>query len=94
MTRNEKFAEEVAISVKGLPDGVTAEVVKSEAKGDSAKAVKLTVKAEAAFSGPIQIVGTYGEKVEVLATAPLATFKTNTESFWLTVVAKKEEPKK
>lgn len=94
VTRNEKFAEEVSISVKGLPDGVTAEVVKSESKGDSAKAVKLTVTADAAFSGPVQIVGTYGEKVEVQATAPLATFKTKTDSFWLTVVAKKEEPKK
>lgn len=94
VTRNEKFAEEVSVSVKGLPDGVMAEVVKSESKGDSAKTVKLTVKADAAFSGPIQIVGTYGEKFEVLATAPLATFKTKTESFWLTVVAKKEEPKK
>jgi len=94
VTRNEKFAEEVAISVKGLPDGVTAEMVKSESKGDSAKAVELTVKAGAVFSGPIQIVGTYGEKVEVPATAPLATYKTKTKSFWLTVVAKKEEPKK
>ncbi len=96
VTRNEKFAEEVSVSVTGLPDGVTAEAVKSESKGDSAKAVKLTVKADAetAFSGPIQIVGTYGEKIETVATAPLATFKTKTESVWLTVVAKKEEPKK
>ena len=94
VTRNENFAEDVAISVKGLPDGVTAETVKSESKGESAKVVKLTVKAETAFSGPIQIVGNYAEKFEVLATAPLTTFNTKTDSFWLTVVARKDEPKK
>lgn len=94
VTRNEKFAEAVSISVDGLPEGVNAETVKSEAKGDSAKAVKLTLSAAAPFNGPIRIVGSYGEKVQVVASAPLATFKTATESLWLTVVPKSDSPEK
>jgi len=96
VTRNEKFAEEFSVTVEGLPEGVTVEAVKSEAKGDSSKAVKLTLKAESktGFSGPVRIVGTYGEKIEVEATAPLATFKTKTTSLWLTIVPKKDEAKK
>ena len=96
VTRNEKFAEEVSVTVEGLPEGVTVESVKSEAKGDSSKAVKLTLKADSktGFNGPIRIVGSYGEKQQVEATAPLATFTTDTTSLWLTIVPKTEEPKK
>lgn len=96
ITRNEKFAEEFSVAVEGLPDGVTVEAVKSEPKGDSSKAVKLTLKAESksGFSGPIRIVGSYGEKIEVEATAPLTTFKTKTSSLWLTIVPKKDDATK
>jgi hypothetical protein len=96
VTRNEKFAEEVSVTVEGLPEGVTVAAVKSESKGDSSKAVKLTLKAESktGFNGPIRIVGSYGEKLQVEATAPLATFKTKTTSLWLTIVPKKDEAKK
>jgi len=45
--RREGFAEEIEIQASGLPEGVTAAVVKSENKGDSAKTVKLTVSAVA-----------------------------------------------
>ena len=57
--RNHGFAEEISVSAEGLPEGVSAKVVKSLAKGTSAKKIKLIIKGEAkAFSGAIKIVGT------------------------------------
>ena len=63
------------------------EAVISEAKGDSAKEVKLKLKADADadFNGPIRIVGGKEENPEGVASAPLTTFKTRTENLWLTV---------
>jgi len=101
VTRNEKYAEPVSIVVQGLPESVMVEAVISEAKGDSAKEVKLKLKADADadFHGPIRIVGGKEENPEGVASAPLTTFKTRTENLWLTVTPAqdtggKEDPEK
>ena len=95
ITRASGFAGEIEFSVVGLPDGVTVQPAKSEPKGDSAKAVKLMLKVngEAAFSGPIRIVGRSvgGERsLERMAVSPLKAFGTETSQLWLTAVAAKK----
>jgi hypothetical protein len=59
VTREHGFAEEISITVTGLPPGFSAEAVKSLPKGDSAKAVKLVIQGEGeVFSGQVRVVGT------------------------------------
>ena len=83
----------ITISAAGLPEGVTADEVVSETKGDSAAKVKLTFKSTGvAFNGPVQITGVVKEPNEIrhrARTAPRlgACF----ESLWLTSIAKPEE---
>lgn len=93
--RVDGFKEEVTISVKDLPEGATVEPVKSEAKGDTSKAVKLILKTDTAkpFNGPLRIVGKYGEGSTVSAEFDLTTFKRLTSDIWLTILPKKEEAK-
>lgn len=95
IARNEGFKEEVMISVQDLPEGATVEQVKSEAKGDTSKAVKLLLKTDAAkpFNGPLRIVGQYGEGSSVSAEFNLTTFSRSTEDIWLTILPKKEDAK-
>ena len=95
IARNDGFNEEVTISVKDLPEGATVEPAKSEAKGDTSKAVKLILKTDDAkpFNGPLRIVGHYGEGSFVSAEFDLATFKRSTEDIWLTILPKKEDAK-
>ena len=98
IARNDGFAEEVEFAATALPEGVTCEVVKSEAKGDTSKAVtlKLTIsETVAASSRAIHIVGRWGESGQVSATADLAGGQVKIENPWLTVLApaKKEEAK-
>ena len=93
--RQNGFAEEIEITLSGLPEGVTAAAVKSEAKGNSAKSVKLVVDIDAAeepFAGPVRIIGlSQGErKLSRTASAPLADLNTSIEEIWLTVPAKKD----
>ncbi len=89
--RQRGFTQEIEIFAVDLPEKVTAEPMISTKDGDSAKSVKLTLKAEAGvtFSGTIRIRGRLkGEPpIEKLATATLASFKTNVSELWLTVVA-------
>lgn len=86
VTRPAEFSEEISIEVVGLPAGVTATAVKSAAKGDSSKAVKLIVKTngEAAYSGPIQIVGR-SSTAERIATVSLKSFQAEVTHVWLTM---------
>ena len=85
------FAQEIEISAVGLPEKVIADAVVSAKDGDTAKAVKLTLKAEAGvtFSGAIRIRGRVKVEppTEKLATATLAAFKANVSDLWLTVIA-------
>jgi len=65
--RREGFAEEIEIKASGLPEGVTVAAVKSENKGDAAKAVKLTVSATADVKPD-----SFRFRVTGLSTGPLA----------------------
>jgi hypothetical protein len=65
--RREGFAEEIEIQASGLPEGVTVAAVKSENKGDAAKAVKLTVSATADVKPD-----SFRFRVTGLSTGPLA----------------------
>ena len=83
------FAEDVTVSVRGLPEGVSAEAVVSAPKGDSAKEVKLKLKSNgaAAFNGPIEIIGTGADEQEAVATTPTPSAGATTTNVWLAVVS-------
>lgn len=95
--RLDGFAEAIEISIEGLPEGVVAPAVQSEAKGDSAKSVTLVVEAqpEAVFNGPIRIrgkaVGT--DAPSHTATAPVDATTASTTHLWLTILAAKTPEK-
>jgi hypothetical protein len=96
IARNDGFAEEVEFTAAVLPEGVSCEAVKSDAKGDTSKAVTLkltTSETVTASTGAIRIVGRWGESGEVSATADLAGGQVKIENPWLTVLApaKKED---
>jgi hypothetical protein len=86
------FDEEIEISAVNLPDDVTCEPVRSAAKGDSAKSVKLKLKAadDTKASGPIRIVGrtVEDEPTSRTASATLAGLGAAIEDVWLTVTKK------
>lgn len=97
IARNDGFNEEIVVGVTGLPDGITADPVKSEAKGDSAKSVTLKVTRSGdakPFNGPVEISTTTATGEAVKATAALTTFRTTTDQIWLTVVPKPDEDPK
>ncbi len=87
--RQRGFAQEIEVSISGLPEKVSAEAVVSAKEGDSAKSVKLLVKTEPGVisSGPIRIVGRVKSEppVERHAATNLAALGTTTEHLWLTV---------
>jgi hypothetical protein len=90
--RKNGFNGEIEIAAKDLPEGVTADVVKSEAKGDSSKAVKLVLKSDAGpISSPFQVVGTCKEPAELTHHASFALGSSTTQCGlpWLTVVKAK-----
>src|SRR5205823_13100561 len=84
VNRLEGFADEIEISVVGLPDGVTAAPVKAPA---AAKTAKIAVQAIAgAASGSIQIAGQAGSPPRRrLASAPVADLGVTTGHLWLAV---------
>lgn len=89
--RQRNFAGEIAFQVEGLPQGASLAPVKSLAKGDSAKTVKLVVTAgKEAFSGPIRIRGAStgaAGPLEREAEASLTKGAATTKELWLTVTA-------
>ena len=95
VTRTSGYAEKLRVAATGLPDGVTASEVVSEAKGETAKAVKLKLSAEknVIFQGSIQIVGTeLDADGKPTATTRTATFPLRPgielREIWLTVPGK------
>lgn len=89
--RRNGFAEEIAVAVEGLPAGAKAEAVKSAAKGDTAKAVKLVLEpGGSTHSGPIRIVGrgTGEPRLVRAATADLTAPAGKIEDVWLTITSK------
>ncbi len=92
--RRAGFAEGIELSVRGLPEFVTAAPATSAAGGDSAKTVKLVLTADQGpFSGPIRVVGasTGDSPLVRTATAAIPNHETRTSDLWLTVIG---EPKK
>ncbi len=89
--RQRGFASEIEVVVTGLPEKVTVESVVSAKDGETAKAVKFVLKAEAGvnFSGRIRILGRVKSEppVEKSASATLTAFNTTTRELWLTVTA-------
>ena len=91
IVREAGFNKEMEVSVKGLPEGLSAIGVKSEASGDSSKQVQLVLKGDPqAFSGPVTIVGTYeGGSIEAHYLIKNSTLTRN--RFWLTILPATEE---
>ncbi len=91
IVRTGGFAEEIEITAVDLPPGVTAAPVKSLAKGDSAKGVKLVVTATAdAAGGAIRIVGhaATDQASKRVARFTVADGTATHDRAWLTVVKK------
>jgi hypothetical protein len=90
VNRENGFAGDIEISAADLPEGVTAETVVSNSKGDSAKAVKLVLKGgDEPISANIRIVGVSKQSDEELsrtATASVNGLTQRTPNVWLTVV--------
>ena len=91
VVRTGGFNKEMEVSLKGLPEGLSVAVVKSEATGDSAKKVQLVLKgAPQSYSGPVTIVGTYeGGSIEAHYAIKNSALTRN--RFWLTVLPAGEE---
>ena len=90
IARDKGFAEKLAVTIEGLPEGIVCEPVHSEKEGDSAKEVTLKItrgETAAAFSGPVTIVCTPEEsKQPVTAESPILNSKMTTSRIWLTVI--------
>ena len=85
VARTNGFAEKIEVQVTGLPEGLTAEPVISEPKGESAKNVKLkiTAKGDEPFHGPVWIAGKAGE-VEKTAGTPTTGASQKAQHAWIT----------
>lgn len=97
ISRLHDFQSKVEVVASGLPNGVSAEAVYSEAKGGSAKSVKLKLTATteaASFQGVFRIEGRVSEEDDndadpvFTATYPLRDV-IRLDSIWLTVTAEK-----
>ena len=86
--RRNGFEVDIALAVVGLPPFVAATSAISAGKGETAKALKITLTATAgAFSGPIRITCESPDptKRSHLAEFPLAAQSGRTSDLWLTV---------
>ncbi|WP_435015625.1 PPC domain-containing protein [Tundrisphaera sp. TA3] len=88
VARRDGFAGPIEIAAADLPPGITADAATSKPGDDSAKAVTLTLRAEAgAKPGPFRIVGRSSAGAEPLTRpgrAPIANFEATTDRPWLT----------
>lgn len=101
VTRTGGFGEHIALTVNGLPDGVTAsmagppEAVEASAEtglviphGVDTVTLKLEAAADVSCSGPLTIIGTAGPEAQRrAATAALVSEPLRTPHVWLTVTA-------
>lgn len=101
VTRLSGFSGKIRIEALDLPAGVTADPVISEAKGDTAKTVKLKLNTEKAVEGhsSIGVVGTeLGESDAPVEPSRKATFALRPSypisKFWLTVTGQTKEEEK
>ncbi|HET6574612.1 MAG TPA: PPC domain-containing protein [Fimbriiglobus sp.] len=82
VARRDGFSMDVSLTVEGLPDGVTAEVVAAKGKPNPGKRT-LRFTADGAYKpGPVRIVGTSAGLTRA-ATAALPDFGTTTTDLWL-----------
>lgn len=92
--RIDGFAEEVTISVDGLPKSVTAAPVLSGTKGETSTSVKLVLTGDGSesFSGPVKIIGKHAKDagLPVIGSFSNATYKSEVRQVWLTVIKKAE----
>jgi hypothetical protein len=85
VARRDGFAGDVALTVEGLPDGVTAAVAEPKGKPDPGKqTLRLTAAAEY-WPGPIRIVGSAAGQPTLrrVASAVLPELGTETADLWL-----------
>lgn len=98
IARKHGFDQELTISAEGLPEGIKAESVVSESKGDTSKSVKLKLVADKtiSFQGPFRITARLTANADKTAAAITYTAihslrdVVTTQSLWLTVPAAKE----
>lgn len=85
----------ITVTAADLPEGVTAEPVVSEEKGDSAKKVTLKLISKGVpWSGRIRILGTATDPDLQRAARTPAKLDAAFQSVWLTVIGKPAEPEK
>lgn len=84
--RRNSFAGDIDIRAEGLAEGVAVPSVKSVAKADTAKSVKLVITTASPFAGAIRIIGAATEPVRRthLAEFPVAAGARSSD-LWLTV---------
>ncbi len=97
VSRKHGFDKELTITAEGLPEGIKAEPVVSQVKGDSSKSVKLKLVADknVTYQGPFRIIASVGSTEDG---SPLASFTAThalqepitIHEFWLTVAAAKD----
>jgi Bacterial pre-peptidase C-terminal domain len=90
VVRKNGFKGEINVSAVELPDRVQCEIVKSEAKGDSSKAVQLVLQSDASeLSSVFRVVGRIDGDTprERTATFVIAGTNAKNSNAWLTVVA-------
>jgi hypothetical protein len=90
IARTKDFAEEIEVAITGLPAGALVEPARSEAKGESAKSVKLTVTGmPEPTAGLVRITATAkgDSKLTRQAQGAIAGMKARTADLWLTVAA-------
>ncbi|HUG68157.1 MAG TPA: PPC domain-containing protein [Pirellulaceae bacterium] len=88
--RQNGFSGEIEVNAIELPDGVRSEVVKSEAKGDSSKSVKVVLNAAAGpVSTAFRVVGKSVGEGAIERTAHYVVSGTTAQfsAAWLTVMA-------
>jgi hypothetical protein len=91
VSRRDGFTAAVDCRCADLPPGVSAAVVRSEAKGSSAAEVTLAIKAAAQaapFSGPFRVVGE-AAGIERRAMFPVAGLERSIDRPWLTVTSRR-----
>ncbi|HEY2911413.1 MAG TPA: PPC domain-containing protein [Gemmataceae bacterium] len=85
IVRKNGFTKIVAVSVEGLPAGVTAQVKPPTGKADPNSATLTLSAAKAGISGAFRIVGRVEPSVAKQARAPLTEFEDSTADLWATV---------
>lgn len=90
VTRSNGFAENIELQIDGLPEGIKVESEVSEAKGKTAKSVKLklTATGKEPFHGPIWIKGKAGDLLKT-ATTPTTAASPKAQHAWISFEPKK-----